>query len=144
MEGFLKGFPVIIEQSVQWSDMDAHGHVNNVFYFRYIENARIAYYERIGKYQFEEDTGIGFILAFTACKFKSELFYPDTICVGARMADIKEDRATMEYRIWSNKQKRIAAEAEATLVSYSRNKNMTVPFPGELRRRILNLENELP
>ena len=33
---------------VAWGDMDSYAHVNNVVYFRYFENARIAYLDRIG------------------------------------------------------------------------------------------------
>ena len=33
---------------VRWGDMDAMGHVNNTVYFRYLENARIAWMEAIG------------------------------------------------------------------------------------------------
>lgn len=41
----LTQFPIIYEQKVAWGDMDAFGHVNNVMYYRYIESARIAYFD---------------------------------------------------------------------------------------------------
>jgi acyl-CoA thioester hydrolase len=43
----LKTFPVIVEIPVAWGEMDALQHVNNVFYFRYFETARIAYFEKL-------------------------------------------------------------------------------------------------
>ncbi len=43
----LKGFPVVVEITVAWGEMDALKHVNNVVYFRYFENARIAYFEKV-------------------------------------------------------------------------------------------------
>ena len=64
-EKLLEGFPVIVEFPVAWGEMDALGHVNNVAYFRYFENARIAYFERIKMWNFMEKTGIGPILAST-------------------------------------------------------------------------------
>ena len=33
---------------VRWGDMDALGHVNNIMYFRYFEQTRIAWYESLG------------------------------------------------------------------------------------------------
>ena len=43
----LKDYPVVYEQSVAWGDMDAFGHVNNVIYYRYIESARIRYFDQL-------------------------------------------------------------------------------------------------
>jgi len=39
----LEHYPLIIEQVVTWGD--------NVIYFRYMENARVEFYRRIGKYE---------------------------------------------------------------------------------------------
>ena len=43
----LAGFPSIVELDVAWGDMDSLGHVNNVVYFRYFENARVEYFTRL-------------------------------------------------------------------------------------------------
>lgn len=143
MNDLLDLYPVVIEQPVAWGDMDRHGHVNNVWIFRYIENARIAYYENIGKYDFERDSGKGFILAATTCKFISPLIYPDIVRVGASIRDITEDRAVMHYRLVSINHKRIAAEAQATLVSFDHKTNQKIAFADELRLRISDLEGKL-
>ena len=37
-----------LRMDVRWGDMDALGHVNNIMYFRYFEQARIAWYEGAG------------------------------------------------------------------------------------------------
>ena len=38
-------YPLVYTQHVDWGDMDAFGHVNNVMYYRYVESARLAYIE---------------------------------------------------------------------------------------------------
>ena len=93
METLLSGFPVIVKQPVQWAEMDMHNHVNNVWFFRYIENARIAYYEKINKYEFESTTGVSFILASATCQYIAPLTYPDTVLAAARMETIGDDHA---------------------------------------------------
>ena len=40
-------YPVVLTQDLVWSDMDAFKHVNNAVYFRFFENARIAYFEKV-------------------------------------------------------------------------------------------------
>ena len=34
--------------TMRWGDMDALGHMNNAVYFRYLEPARISWFERLG------------------------------------------------------------------------------------------------
>src|SRR3954471_3062293 len=92
----LAGFPVVIEQDIAWGDMDSYAHVNNVVYFRYFENARIVYLERIGWTRSKEELGLGPVAASTQARFRKPLSYPDHIWVGARMVEMKEDRITIE------------------------------------------------
>ena len=142
MKTLLSGFPVTVKQPLQWGEMDMHNHVNNVWFFRYIENARIAYYEKINKYEFEKKTGISFILASATCQYLSPLTYPDTVIAGAQITTIDKDCAIIGYRLVSNKNKRLAAKAQTTIVSYDFTKNKKVLFPVELKRRIMKLENK--
>jgi len=58
-----KEYPVVLSQDVVWGDMDAFGYVNNTEYFRHFEDARIAYFDRIGVHEHKEQSGIGPILA---------------------------------------------------------------------------------
>ena len=48
MKQLKKDYPVILSQDIIWGDMDAFGHINNTVYFRYFENVRIEYFNRIG------------------------------------------------------------------------------------------------
>ncbi len=136
----LDGFPVVIELPVQWGEMDAFNHVNNVSYFRYFESARIAYIERLGYIETMNATGIGPILASARCEFKRPLTYPDKILVGIRVSDMGTDRFTMQFRIFSQKLHKIAAEGDGVIVSYNYRERRRAPIPDEVRRRIEELE----
>jgi acyl-CoA thioester hydrolase len=136
----LAGFPVIVEFPVAWGDMDALKHVNNVTYFRYFENARIAYFERIKFWEFMERTGIGPILASTQCRFRAPLIYPDTVSIGARISDIGPDGFTMKYSVASHRLLKIAAEGEGILITFDYRNNRKAPMPSELKESILDIE----
>lgn len=142
MDNLLREFKVIVEHPLAWGEMDSHLHVNNIWFFRYIENARIAYYERIGKFEFERASGVSFMLASSSCEFISPLFYPDTVLVGAGIEEILFDRAIMNYRLVSKKYRRLAATARATLVSFCYSDNKKTAFPSELKERISILEGK--
>jgi acyl-CoA thioester hydrolase len=136
----LTGFPVVIEIPVAWGEMDAMQHVNNIVYFRYIESVRMAYFERLGLLNRLSETGVGPILAWTSCRFRRALTYPDTVSVGTRVTKIESDRFTMETLIVSHSMNDVAAESEGIVVTFNYREQKKVPIPPEIRQRIEELE----
>ncbi len=133
-------FPVVVSQAVVWGEMDSYQHVNNVVYFRYFENARLEYFRRIGWFEIEAATGIGPILASTQARFRRPLAYPDTIHIGTRLLEMKDDRFTIEHRIVSEALNDVATEGQGTLVSFHYESSTKVPLPEELKQAIRALE----
>ena len=138
----LKGYPVVVVQEVIWGDMDAYQHVNNVVYFRYFENARLEYLQRMRWPEYEDATGIGPILAATQARFRRPLTYPDTIAIGARLLSMGEDRFDLAHRIVSRQLGQIATEGQGTIVSYHYAQGKKVPLPAELKERMHLLETK--
>jgi len=143
MKDPLASCPVVIEIPVAWGEMDSLRHVNNVVYFRYFESARMAYFQKLGLWEFMNQTGIGPILASIQCKFKIPLTFPDTVSVGTRIPKIEEDRFVMEHYVMSHKAQAIAAEAEGVIVSYNYRENKKTPLPEEVKQRIQALEESV-
>lgn len=136
----LQNYPLIVEQSVTWGDMDAHGHVNNVVYFRYMENARVEFYRRIGKYEFEGRTGITLVVKSTGCRYIASLSYPDRISIGARVTEMNDEQILMQYIVVNSGSNQVAALGEATIVAVRVADTRKVPFPEELKARIRDLQ----
>lgn len=90
---YLSQFPVVDEQKVAWGDMDAFGHVNNVMYYRYIESARICYFEHLNLLGRDVNT----VVASSQCKYIKPVFYPDTLSVGACVVELRNSAMRMEY-----------------------------------------------
>ncbi|MGC8719700.1 MAG: acyl-CoA thioesterase [Thermodesulforhabdaceae bacterium] len=111
-------FPFRLTLPVLWGHMDAFQHVNNVIYFRYLESARIAYFEEAQLMRFMEETGVGPILAETSCKYIKPLRFPDTVDVGCRTTVITESEMEQEYAVYSHRQDRIVATGWALIVAY--------------------------
>ena len=63
---------------VLWGDMDALGHVNNVMYFRYMEQARIGLFARLVP-EAQAWKTLGMVIVSTACDFRRPLVYPADI-----------------------------------------------------------------
>jgi acyl-CoA thioester hydrolase len=63
---------------IRWGDMDAMGHVNNTVYFRYMEQARIGWFDAlVPAAEAWKDTGI--VIANASCNFKRALNYPGIV-----------------------------------------------------------------
>jgi len=118
MEALLEGYPVVTEIPVAWGEMDALNHVNNAVYFRYFETARLDFFKHVELMEEMAVTKVGPVLGDTYCKYRLPVTYPDTLSVGSRVTDVKEDRFTMEYAIVSNKQGKITTTGTATIVMF--------------------------
>ena len=140
MQELLKTYPVVIETKVAWGEMDSLQHVNNIVYFRYFESARIAYFERLGLWDYINETGVGPILASTQCQFRLPLTYPDTVSIGARVSEIEDDRFVMKYVAVSHRHEKAAAEGEGLIVAYDYRALRKAALPEEIRKRIETLE----
>ena len=136
----IRTYPVIVTQAVLWGEMDSYRHVNNVAYFRYFENGRLEYVRRAGWFEVEAATGIGPILASTQARFRRALTYPDSIHIGTRLLELKEDRLTIEHRIVSEALNDVATEGQGLIVSFNYATGKKVPLPAELKQRIRDLE----
>ena len=120
--------------------MDALQHVNNVEYFKYFQNARIAYFEKNNSNNLFSESRISTILASTQCKFIYPLFYPDTISVGSRVESMANDYFTMKYAVISHKNQRLVAIGDAKVVMFDYAKNSKTPIPKEIKKRIIEFE----
>lgn len=140
LDDFKNTFPVRIELPVQWGEMDAFNHVNNVTYFRYFESARIAYFEACGLFGRKEASGIGPILASTECKYRRPVNYPDKLWVGARIGELQRFGFVQHYGIFSQTQKALVTEGHGRIVLLDYNTNDKVEPDSELLARIAELE----
>jgi acyl-CoA thioester hydrolase len=124
----LTDFPVQVKISVAWGEMDTYGHINNIYYLRYFETARIQYFLENGLINLKSETGLGPILAQTTCKYHKPLTYPDQIVVGAKVKSMSKSSFVMEYLIVSEKVG-VAASGEGVIVMYNYNTSQKAELP---------------
>ncbi len=108
----LQDFAVIYEQPVEWGDMDAFGHVNNVVYYDYAQRARIHYLRQLNLFN---ATGYN-VLAASSCQYLLPVVYPDTLLIGVRAKKIGNTSLTNEYVYFSQQQQAVVTTAESVIV----------------------------
>lgn len=113
----IQSFPIQISIPVQWGDMDAANHVNNVRYLRWAESSRISFFQKF-------DIGLAFqngiapILAWQDCKYIFPLSYPDTAIVTCGVSSMEEHQFFLESRVYSTVHNRIAAICQQRIMAY--------------------------
>jgi acyl-CoA thioester hydrolase len=128
---------ITVEIAVAWGDMDAFRHVNNTVFARWLETARIAYFERAGLL----DRGPAApILARQAIDFRKPVTYPDVVDVEVRVPQLGTTSFQMRYRVHSRLQRALVAEGESIVVWFDYDAGAKVPLPDELRATIQGLE----
>ncbi|AWL27868.1 acyl-CoA thioesterase [Acinetobacter defluvii] len=135
----LSHYPVIYEQKVAWGDMDAFGHVNNVQYYRYIESARIEYFDALNVFAEETLT----VVASSQCKYLKPVFYPDQLKIYTRTDEMRNSAIRMHYVLYSEQQQQIVADGEAVVVFVDKINMKKMAIPESLRQKIMALESQV-
>ena len=136
----LSSFSVVTPFPVLFSDLDPFGHVNNLTYLRWCENARVEYLQRIEMWTDFPPSGAGPIIANVSCDYKAQVKHPDTVHVGSRAVRIGNSSLQMEHIVFSQERSAVVAFIRAAVVwiDYARGKPITIP--ADIRRRISDLE----
>ena len=143
MNELLKEFTFVVDLNIEWGDMDALQHVNNIEYFKYFQVARIAYFEKINSDSEFGETPIPLILASTQCKFIYPLTFPDSVSVGVRVDAMADQYFTMKYAVVSHQHQRLAAIGDAKVVMFDYVNNKKTSIPNEIRKTIIDLEKSV-
>jgi acyl-CoA thioester hydrolase len=137
----MENFKYTYVQPVDWGDMDAFNHVNNVIYFRYLESARIGYMQNLGWWDKLIEKRIGIIVASLNCKYRRPVTFPDTLDIGVRVEQLRRERFTVIYHAYSRKEQKLMAEGESLMVSFDLDQQLKTPLPPVLFDTITRFEN---
>ena len=115
---------------IRWGDMDAMGHVNNTVYFRYMEQARIGWFESlVGREAAWKDTGI--VIANASCNFKRALNYPGTVEVSVSVGAPGSSSLPTFYEL--RMESELYADGAATVVFIDMQAQKPVRIPERIR-----------
>lgn len=128
-----------IEIPLAWGEQDAFGHLNNVVYFRYFENVRMYYLERIGVLKSHAEQNIGVILASTTCDFERPVEWPAQLTVRTGCTAIGNTSFTMTYTI-TDGSGRLIAKGKSVQVMYDYANGHKVRIPEKVRAAIAKVQ----
>eukprot|EP00698_Gefionella_okellyi_P009216 TRINITY_DN2329_c0_g1_i3.p1 TRINITY_DN2329_c0_g1~~TRINITY_DN2329_c0_g1_i3.p1 ORF type:complete len:162 (-),score=32.32 TRINITY_DN2329_c0_g1_i3:193-678(-) len=150
MAGIYREFPVIceddsrwgysVEKDVDWGDMDANEHVNNVQYIRWAQTARLSYFFAHNILQSPRRDGFGYVLAEINCKYQRPVFFPDVVTLRCRVAAIGKSSVHLEWAVDSKKHGR-AATGTARMVGFDHKRQEKLDIPQDIIDVIVRVEH---
>ena len=119
--------------AIRWGDMDAMGHVNNTVYFRFMEQARIGWFEALVP-RGEAWRGTGIVIANASCNFKRAMNYPGTVDVKVYTAPPGGSSVATFYELLMGGD--LYADGTATVVFVDMERQKPVRIPETIRARL--------
>ena len=121
---------------IDWADMDLFGHVNNVAFFRYVQAARVHFWEAVGIGATPSASGTGAILASTACQFMRPLGYPGQVQVQTHVAGVRTTSFELHHQLF-DQSNQLAAQAQDAIVLFDYQTSQKIPMPHALKLRLM-------
>jgi acyl-CoA thioester hydrolase len=134
--------PVTIRQRVAWGELDALGHVNHTVFLRWIENARLAWFEHVGiaAIMHASHGKLGPILARVSCDYRTPVGFPDTVRASVQCIELGGTSMKLGFRVGSEVRQAIVAEGEVVVVWMDYAAGKAEPVPEVVRAAIRALE----
>jgi acyl-CoA thioester hydrolase len=121
--------------AVRWGDLDAMGHVNNTIYFRYMEQARIGWFDALVPEE-EAWKSTGIVIANASCNFKRPINYPGTVEVKVYIGALGGSSVPTFYELLVSENKTPYADGEATVVFIDMKSQRATRIPDDIRARL--------
>lgn len=131
-------FAVHRDITTRWSDEDAYGHVNNVVAYSLMDTAVNGWLMAATGTDIRRLPAIG-VVAETACRYLSELRFPETISVGIGLERLGERSVTYLLALFGEHADAPAVVGRFVHVYIDPTTRRPVPIPAEIRTALTTL-----
>ncbi|MDH4555486.1 acyl-CoA thioesterase [Pseudomonas sp. BN417] len=120
---------------VRWGDMDSYGHVNNTLYIQYLEEARVAWFERLGIDM--NNVPRGPVVLQTLHTYLKPVVHPATVVIELYAGPVGNSSLVLEHRLSTLEDpETLYGEGHCKLVWIDHDTDRSVPVPDDLRRAL--------
>ncbi|BBW96198.1 thioesterase family protein [Geobacillus sp. FSL W8-0032] len=118
----------------RFCETDALGHLSNISYFIYLEEARTRLFDELSYGGRTDDWH--FILASAKCDFVNQGFFGRRLRIETNISRIGHKSFQCIHRIVEEETGRLIAVGEAAVVYFNFQKQTSEPLPSDLRARL--------
>lgn len=130
-----------ITVKVRFSETDALGHVSNISYFIYLEEARIELFRALGFEMELEKWNV--ILLSATCNFINQAFFDQKLKVSSFITKIGNSSFMIGHRIEDAETGQLIAEGEAGAVCFDFKKQKSERLSEAIRSRLEKFSEEV-
>lgn len=123
-----------ITVKVRFSETDALGHVSNISYFIYLEQARIELFRALGFEMELEKWNV--ILLSAGCTFTNQAFFDQELTISSFITKIGNSSFMIGHRITDAETGQLIAFGEAGAVCFDFNKQKSERLPDAIRSQL--------
>ncbi|SFB22368.1 acyl-CoA thioester hydrolase [Lentibacillus halodurans] len=120
---------------VRFAETDAAGHVNNVSYFLYFEEARTKLFQEICP---ERGDSLNFILASISCDYVSQAYPGQRLKLLTDVEKVGGKSFTVSHTMINLETAMTVARSQAVTVCFNYEEQKTINIPHEVRSRLEN------
>lgn len=100
----------------RYCESDVFGHINNVSYFIYLEQARVDFFVELG--MLEKQTDWSFIVASARCDYRSQAYVNQKLVIQTFVTHIGRTSFKLSHQIVDQESNVLIAEGEVILVQF--------------------------
>ena len=138
----MEGFNFTHTYKVRICDLNYRGHVAGSTVVDYLQDARLAYLDRLGGFsELSLGDGCSMIMPELSVKYLAEMFLGDELQIGVKISGLRRAGFTSEYRI--ERDGKPIAEAVVPMVSFDYEARKVRSLPKEFLAAVKAFEGEL-
>ena len=123
-----------ITVKVRFSETDAFGHVSNISYFIYLEEARIEFFRELGLEMALDKWSV--IMISANCVFYKQAYFDQRLKVASFVTKIGNSSFKIGHRITDEKSGELIAEGEAGAVYFNFGSQKSERIPEDIRAKL--------
>lgn len=128
--------------TTRWNDNDNYGHLNNVVHYLLFDTTVNEWLIRKDLLDIRRSPAIG-LVAETGCRYHGEMFYPQIITSGLRVARLGNSSVRYEIGLFAGDSDVAAAEGFLIHVYVDANTHRPCSIPEDTRAALQGLQKEL-
>ncbi len=115
---------------IRWNEMDANGHVNNMYYQSYFDEARFDMFMKSGMdFDLMRSDGIGPVLYRAEFDYLRELKHPDEAVIRSWMEPPKDNRAVIHQELLRRSDGKLVCKAKMHGMFFDFKNRKPFPIP---------------
>lgn len=123
-----------ITVKVRFSETDALGHVSNISYFIYLEEARIEFLKKMGLGMSNDKWSI--IMLSVNCTFLKQAYFDQKLKVASYVTKIGNSSFKLGHRITDAESGQLIAEGDAGAVYFDFQAQKSMQLPERVRQKL--------